>query len=205
MPLVYLLHCEQCDAEGDSEITYDGFVGASLIASRNGGKIVTSHFPAYLNEEDVLIALPHPLEASTLEEQGVTWSQARFSGRLFGVTILICQNCGALNHSPKLNTSAGCLAPIACYGITFALLRLLTSIPVAFIALLAMIPVGLPDLLLRYWLNSRYRDRVARHAFKGCHRCGSTDTKAVEDCVNKRVVCEKCGNKSSHLTVAGIS
>jgi hypothetical protein len=205
MPLLYLLHCEQCDAEGDSEITYDGFVGASLIASENGGKIVTSHFVAYLNDEETMIALPHPIESSTLEAQGVTWSQAMFSGRLFGVEIVICQQCGALNHAPKLNTWAGCLAPIACYAITFSLLRLLTSIPTEFIAILAMVPMALPDIFVRYWLNSRYRDRVARHTFKGCHRCGSAVARAVEGCVNKRVVCEKCGNQSCHVTVAGIS
>jgi hypothetical protein len=130
MPTVYRQYCEQCDADRDTEITYDGFAGAVVTSSKRGGKIIAGHYLAYCDVNDTLVPLPHPIETSALKKQNDTWFNATIHGRLFRITNLICKQCGALNQSPNLcSTQLGCMIGIPLGIFVFVILSHFTGIP----------------------------------------------------------------------------
>lgn len=207
MPTIYRQHCEVCDGQGESEVTYEGFDGAVITSSQRGGTIIAGHYLAYLDSKGSLVTLPHPNEGSALKEQGDTWFSAIIHGRLFQVTNVVCKQCGSINRSPQLycSTEYGCIAGIVLAIVTFILLRQLTPIPPQLLGFVSFVGVFVPDALVALWLRFRYRKRVAQLAFKTCGTCGSWNVTSVDNCKSQSMVCSRCQHRTMRISIAGIS
>ena len=206
MPTIYRQYCDNCDTDGGTDVTYDTFAGAVIAPSPCGGRIISGHYQAYLDDDGNLVPLPHPVEDSALRSHGATWNNAALAGRLFLVTKLVCRKCGTMNESARLRTDT----TVGCFGgLTFAGLGPLLAAYFKFgqpaAGVLAVLGLFTPSFLMARWISHRHGSRNNQYGFSACSNCGSSDAVYVYNATRQRLICPRCEQETMRVAIAGKS
>lgn len=204
MGTLYRKCCENCDTA--QNVTYEGFVGAAISDGGKPGDIMSEGYLAYLRTDNDLVTLPHPLEESALEGAGGSWNSATLSGRILSFTNLICTDCGTINttasvHSGSLGCITGLVAATSTIAATLWLLHFHWLIEVGLVWLAMFGPMFACD----FYVRRRYSKNAAPYKFVRCIKCGGDSAIALSSRQNRKLPCEKCGQDSVTLTIAGKS
>lgn len=206
MGTLYRTFCPSCDGNAQTNVTFDGFVGAVITNSKLGGELVSDGYVAYLAENGDLVPLPHPLESASLETAGATWSDAANHGRLLYIHNLVCTDCGAQHTTASLHTgSAGCgvglalgAAVIAC-DVLFFSFHPFIEIMLVWMALVA------PSVLIDRYVRFRYRENALPHQTHRCSHCGGVHLVSLGSARKGPLPCPRCGKNTMTIEVAGRS
>lgn len=206
MGILFRKYCPTCDCNTETNVTFDGFAGAAITDSWQGGEIVSDGHLAYIADDGHLVPLPHPIEGYALHAAGATWTRAAIHGRLIYIGNLICTDCGAQNTTATLHTGGlGCVPGILLAGIAIACNILVFSfhpiIEAFFVWMAAFAPPWLIDRCI--WL--RYRENAHPYQTDGCSQCGGRRVLSLANARNSSVYCPRCKQKTMTIEVAGRS
>jgi hypothetical protein len=67
--------------------------GYVSMDGRENGVILPDSYIAFRRDDGTIVPLPHPVENSTLEQNGGEWRSAARNGRILHVEFLICLSC----------------------------------------------------------------------------------------------------------------
>jgi ssDNA-binding Zn-finger/Zn-ribbon topoisomerase 1 len=204
MPLIHQAKCSACDyVRGGTE----GYT-AIIVAEPSTHRCVHS-------EEPLLVVLAHPLESMILDDHGLTFQSAAWSGRKVGVACVICPDCGT-NYELRRLTGAGacgCLtASFGCWILAMPLLLIaawtgLFDIGPGYFALgliLALL-IGVVDVVTDSYVRWRYRERAEKFdRGPGCPKCACKEYAHFRP-RREPFPCPKCGHRTVLLKMFAIS
>ena len=206
MGTLYRKFCPVCDADTETNLTFDGFVAATATDSRRGGKIISEGYVAFIADSGELIPLPHPLESHSLEAAGGTWTDAAIHGRLLYINNLVCADCGTENTTASLHgEGTGCATGLMLAAITLACnIFLFNFHPIAEFILVGMAMCA-PSMLIGRYVRIRYAGNVVPHQSNRCTRCGGSHLLSLASARKNSILCPRCRQKSMTIEIAGIS
>lgn len=206
MGTLFRKYCPTCDRDTETNVTFDGFAGAAITNSRQGGEIVSLGYLAYIADDGDLVPLPHPIESCALHAAGATWTRATIHGRLLRITNLICTDCGAQNTTATLDTGGiGCVPSLLLVGIAIACNILVFSFHPIIEAFLVWMAVFTPPWLIDRYVWLRYRGNVRPHQTDRCNLCGGRHVLSLANARNSSLCCPRCKQKTMTIEVAGRS
>jgi hypothetical protein len=207
MGTLYHKSCTDCDVDREQSVTFNGFAGAVLSGRARGGEIIADGYLAFLNSEGELVPLPHPVEQSTLEQQGETWRRAALNGRLLRIHNPICRDCGRMNSAASLTsiTDAGCLLGVISALVMVAVNSWLLKLPSFAEYLLFWLALLAPSTAIWIYVWVRFHKSAQRFRFAKCHGCGSRNGISLGRAVGKSLPCNRCGRNTMRISVAGRS
>lgn len=204
MGTLYRKCCENCDSI--QNVTFDGFVGAVVSDGGKPGDIMSEGYLAYLRADNDLVTLPHPVEESTLKDAGGSWNSATLSGRILRFTNLICTDCGAINTTASVDSGTlGCITGLVFFASMIAASKWHFNFHWLITVCLGWLAMCGPMLAWSFYLRRRYGKNAVPYKFVRCIKCGGGSAVALRSCQNQNLPCEKCGQNSVTLTIAGRS
>lgn len=202
MGTIYRKFCPSCDLGTEPIVTFDGFAGAAIMERSKAGEIVCGSFLAFLNATGELVPLRHPCEDMDLEEQGISWSDATWNGRLILVTNLICQDCGMMSTTAEFSAShVGCLTGM-CLAIISAVALPYFDMPILVVGLAIWLSLFMPNLFVAMYLRMRFKKQIQKFQLAECI-CGSKNLTPIAAVGKKKLPCTRCSNMTLQIEIAG--
>lgn len=207
MPTIFRIYCEFCDKENSKG-------ELSKIESwynKDVGKVISLGTLGYLNENNEITYLYHPLEEYFLKEIGDTHDNAWLKGRLVWENNVICPDCGEINQIVHLNcfypiSGTGCLFSFPAAILVFIILKYSFHFSVGKALLFGYTTLFLPSPILSFYVWLRYHKKNKIFKYQGCQKCDSKETISFEKISNEEaIICSTCGQKKAHLLYAGRS
>lgn len=206
MGTLYRKFCPACDGNADTNVTFDGFVGAAITNSRSGGEIVSEGHVAYIADNGDLVPLPHPMESEALAAAGGTWGDAAIHGRLLYIHNLICADCGTPNTTASLHVGGeGCGTGLVLAAIMILCNILLFKLHPIIEAMLVCIAMFAPAMLIELYVRFRYHPNVVPHQTNRCVACGGCKLMPLSFVQKRCVPCPRCRQETLTIEIVGRS
>jgi hypothetical protein len=203
MPTVYRIRCDACGRGPDA---HEGVAGYVATDGKSSGVVLPDGYLAVRLDSGVFVALPHPLEESTLSAQGFTWRQASKEGRMHRMTYKVCQRCGLLHEERQLHDGrAGCMPAVAVGIAIFVFIKFAVhrSWSLAlFVGYLGMIAGWF---LVMLGTMFRWKKQNSTTKLRDCAACHATELITFERAVGKLLPCPYCHTTNMRYTCAGLS
>ncbi len=206
MGTLYRKFCPACDGDADTNVTFDGFVGAAITNSRRGGEIVSEGHVAYIADNGDLVPLPHPIESDALAAAGGTWDDAAIHGRLLYIHNLICADCGTQNTTASLHVGgAGCVTGLVLAAIMILCNLFLFRLHPIIEIILIWIAMFAPSMLIDRYVRFRYHTNAVPHQTNRCDACSGCKLMPLTFVLKRSVQCPRCRQKTLTIEIAGRS
>ena len=204
MPLIYEATCSACDY-GSGHLS-EGYL--AIIVDEPCCSI-------HAHPDDPrLVILGHPLESTILEELGFTFTSAGLGGRVVYVKNIVCEDCGAMYETCRLDAGSGSLGGTGC----LVMLALSAAVGAAVGWKCESVPLGFTagclslrgfsafaDANISAYVRWRYNDRVSEFdRGPGCPTCHSMKYVSFPPGRGK-LICPSCGQRTVSVRSVGIS
>jgi hypothetical protein len=204
MGTLYRKHCENCDLK--QNVTFDGFAGAAITEPEEPGDIISGSYLVYLQEEGEPVVLAHPAESSMLHKAGGSWTSATLNGRILRFINLICTDCGTINTTARVDA-----AGLGCFlGLLTVILAILVNS--FLLEVHRHLEFGLvwaaffgPGITCNWYVRLRHGRNAIPYQFVRCDNCDGNDAIPITASKKRKFPCERCGEKSVTITIAGMS
>lgn len=211
MPAVFQASCASC-AYRTAEFVA-GYAGILLgPADSSAASLVSPQVPSYRStdgEDEQFVILAHPSESSIQARTGYTdWDLLR-EGRLVRATVLLCDDCGTLQHRHALAapSAIGCL-PALALGIASGVLTGILSrklVVGAFATLFCPLLLFLvAERATHFFTRLRFRTRTRILSSRPhCTSCGSS--RLLHASTAHTFPCPICSRRELRARMIGIS